>query len=256
MSYQNLEKVGPVIAAPRPGYAAPIAALNLARPEASAIIPGRTSDASPPAYSSPSPTTPHPLNPPMTPIQPAFARPPKTTNISFADSKPIMRSNTEETLLPKRGEKGDDFWRRFSIVAKEENRRKPSPWLKKTQNGSTRLSRWVWVIGLVLLLLIGAACGLGWYISHDSPDHQQPAALGGTGTNKGAVDGAKASTAPAVTGSTTTAAKVTPTFTVDRRAAVPVATPDPLPAYPQYAKRARIGMVRHRIGHNTNQHGH
>lgn len=256
MSYHNLEKGSPVIAAPRPGYAAPIAALNLARPEASAMIPGRTSDASPPAYSSPSPTTPHPLNPPMTPIQPAFARPPKTSNISFADSKPIMRSNTEETLLPKRGEKGDDFWRRFSIVAKEETRRKPSPWLRKTQNGTTRLSRWVWVIGLLLLLVIAGACALGWYISHDKPSHQQPSALGGAGTNKGPVEGAeKAATVVAVSG-TTTVAKVTPTFTVDRRAAVPTVTPYPSVAFSQPSKRARIGMVRHRIGHSTSQQGH
>lgn len=31
-----------------------------------------------------------------------------------------MRSNSEERLLPRRGEKGDDFWRRFSMIAKEE----------------------------------------------------------------------------------------------------------------------------------------
>ena len=34
-----------------------------------------------------------------------------------------MRGEKEETLLPKRGENGDQFWRRFSMVAKVENDR-------------------------------------------------------------------------------------------------------------------------------------
>jgi hypothetical protein len=61
------------------------------------------------------------LNAPITPITPVFARPakPSAPNIKFANSKTIIRGDAEETLLPKRGEKGDDFWRRFSMVAKE-----------------------------------------------------------------------------------------------------------------------------------------
>jgi hypothetical protein len=31
-----------------------------------------------------------------------------------------MRSDSEDHLLPRRGDKGDNFWRRFSMVAKEE----------------------------------------------------------------------------------------------------------------------------------------
>jgi hypothetical protein len=31
-----------------------------------------------------------------------------------------MRSESEDHLIPRRGDKGDDFWRRFSMVAKEE----------------------------------------------------------------------------------------------------------------------------------------
>jgi hypothetical protein len=34
-----------------------------------------------------------------------------------------MRGGTEDVLLPQRGEKGDDFWRRFSMVAKIEDRK-------------------------------------------------------------------------------------------------------------------------------------
>ena len=136
------------IAAPRPGYAAPIAALNLARPEAAMSPGGRQV---PPSLSLQNPfeppfagpgrgpgspassihsSTPHPLQPPVTPITPAFIRPASSpVNISFDEGvatprKPIMRGNSEETLLPSRGEKGDDFWRRFSMVAKEDSRKK------------------------------------------------------------------------------------------------------------------------------------
>lgn len=145
------------IAAPRPGYPAPIAALNLARAEPSATPAGRIPDPNSPLPHinnpfepshpqprsqypmpvSPSPSTPHPLHPSVTPITPAFIRPSKSpalhngspVNVKFTEGeaiprKPIMRGNSEETLLPGRGEKGDDFWRRFSMVAKEGSERK------------------------------------------------------------------------------------------------------------------------------------
>lgn len=125
------------IASPRPGYAAPIAALNLARPEPAQAPQRRQpppqinvninpSQAQNPFLSpsehynqpppSPIPSTPHPLQAPMTPITPVFARPQKA-EISFVDEKPIMRAAGEDVLLPKRGERGDDFWRRFSVIA-------------------------------------------------------------------------------------------------------------------------------------------
>ena len=145
------------IAAPRPGYAAPIAALNLARAEPSATPVGRMPNPNSPLPhinnpfehphpqprsqyampASPAPSTPHPLHPSVTPITPAFIRPSKSPalrnggaiNVKFSEGeaiprKPIMRGNSEETLLPGRGEKGDDFWRRFSMVAKEGSERK------------------------------------------------------------------------------------------------------------------------------------
>ena len=141
------------IAAPRPGYAAPIAALNLARVEPSATPVGRMPNPNSPLPQmnnpypqprsqypmpvSPAPSTPHPLHPSVTPITPAFIRPSKSPalrnegaiNVKFTEGqatprKPIMRGNSEETLLPGRGEKGDDFWRRFSMVAKEGSERK------------------------------------------------------------------------------------------------------------------------------------
>ena len=146
------------IAAPRPGYPAPIAALNLARAQPSATPVGRMPNPNSPLplvnnpfephhpqprspqYPmpvSPSPSTPHPLHPSVTPITPAFIRPSKSpalqnegaANVKFTEGKaiprkPIIRGDSEETLLPGRGEKGDDFWRRFSMVAKNGNERK------------------------------------------------------------------------------------------------------------------------------------
>jgi hypothetical protein len=138
----------PTIAAPRPGYAAPIAALNLAHSETLSTSSTTPSPApmntptlenpfdSPMAQvykprgiplPSPSlpPSSPHPLQPSITPITPVFARPAKAGALTFSEpiprNKPIMRGGTESSLLPGRGERGDDFWRRFSMVAKIDN---------------------------------------------------------------------------------------------------------------------------------------
>lgn len=114
------------LAAPRPGYAAPVAALNLARPSPAATPDGRMPGDMSQISSHGVPSTPHPLQAPMTPIAPAFARPstsPSPRDVKFASQKPlIMRGDKEETLLPKRGEQGDDFWRRFSVIVKEETK--------------------------------------------------------------------------------------------------------------------------------------
>ena len=66
--------------------------------------------------------TPQPLPPPQSPIMPVFARPRKESNaVTFEEKGGILRGNSEETLLPRGvGGRGDDFWRRFSMVAKEE----------------------------------------------------------------------------------------------------------------------------------------
>jgi hypothetical protein len=137
------------------------------------------------------------------------------------------------------------------MVAKEEDSRKPSSWLRKTQSGTTRLSRWVWIIGLLLVAVVAAAIGLGWYISHKAPDHQQPKALGGTGTNRGAGEsGGKPSVAPGGS-SSAHPTKITPTFTVDRRASIPTPISGSGGSDSPLSKRARIGMVRHRKGHKN-----
>ncbi|TEB20920.1 hypothetical protein FA13DRAFT_1800523 [Coprinellus micaceus] len=198
--------------------------------------------------------TPAPLAPPMTPIMPVFAVPTTSGSpgpgekggpgVKWDESaqpiprKPIMRSNTEDVLLPRRGEKGDDFWRRFSMVAHLEEKAPGgkgggSMWLRKTQSGTSRLSKWVWFIGLILLGAIGAAVGLGVYFTKDKPDHQQPVALSGeVGTQK-----ADGSTSVGKGGSGGTGAAgstvkhVSPTHTIDARGWVEaVVTPLPMGA--------------------------
>lgn len=234
------------LAAPRPGYPAAVSALNVPSPAATPEMrqitqpppahqppqpmpnalranhpPANINIHSPrmpvPIYETPSPrpsvpNAPHPLQPPMTPITPVFARPAKSPaprDIQFNDT--IIRGGSEDNLVPKRGERTDDFWRRFSIVARDE--KKTSSWLIKTQNGSSKLSRWVWFIGMVLLICIAAGVGIGWYISHKSTSNTAPKALGGSANETMG----PSSTLASVTASTSSSLHVSPTNTVARR---------------------------------------
>jgi hypothetical protein len=119
------------IAQPKPGYAAPIAALDkLAKPPPAASPNPRTPMAMPeprPLHVNtqpPSPvsaSSPNPFASPLSPITPAFARPrpPKSSEVTF-EEKSIIRGDDED-YLRSRGQRGDDFWRRFSMVARENN---------------------------------------------------------------------------------------------------------------------------------------
>ena len=113
------------LVAPRPGYATNISALTFDHPSPLATPVGRLHgdmfDRGSSAITVPQ--TPHPLQPPITPIAPVFARPNKAPSVKFAPDQPIMRGGKEETLLPKRGENGEQFWRRFSMIAKVDNNR-------------------------------------------------------------------------------------------------------------------------------------
>ncbi|KAH9179281.1 hypothetical protein EDB89DRAFT_1926333 [Lactarius sanguifluus] len=210
---QPVPQQAPVpLLAPKPGYAAPIAALSMPQsspsPEAARFPPGINPPlARPDQHGAPRmppavvrarpppvapitvPSTPHPLPPTMTPILPVFARPaqPTQTNEVKWGPEPILRGNSEEKLIPRRGERGDDFWRRFSMIAKEENKKrysqKLSPWLRETQGGKKRMSGWVWVVGLIIFACAGLGIGLGLYISHKSPSHQDPTVFGGGGNH-------------------------------------------------------------------------
>ncbi|KAG9315734.1 hypothetical protein JVU11DRAFT_3381 [Chiua virens] len=237
------------LAAPRPGYPAPVSNLKISSPSPSVSTSSQSSERPqmgqvpqalritrpqadtsaprmpPPIYqtaaSRPSvPSVPHPLQPPMTPITPVFARPSKSpapSDVKF--SEPIMRGNSEDNLLPKCGERGNDFWKRFSMVAKEE--KKPSSWLVKTQSGSSRLSRWVWMGGIFLLVCAAAGIGLWYYISHSSPSNEAPKAVGGSA---GETAGSSSPT-PAAGPAPSSSPHVTPTYTLGRRNMGPYPTP-------------------------------
>jgi len=106
---------------PAPGQRPAAAVLRVELPPPAMPIPR----APIPAFIQPPPSpagsmNPHPLNAPSTPIAPAFARPSfqEKRDVKFKDDA-ILRGNSEETLLARGTQKGEDFWRRFSIVAKE-----------------------------------------------------------------------------------------------------------------------------------------
>ncbi|KAF7299687.1 hypothetical protein HMN09_00974200 [Mycena chlorophos] len=180
----------PPIAAPRPGYAAPIAALNnmnggnVARPAPTAAPGGA------PAL----PLAPHRLPvrptrsaPPSPQSPPVFARPQRTatmdsSSVSFSETKGlIMRGEGEEAPLarPRPGQKGDQFWRRFSMVAKDPQEKGPSAWLKKNQSGTSNLRRWVWVVGMILVICAAAGIGIGVYVAEKSASNERPETIGG-----------------------------------------------------------------------------
>ncbi|KAG7088213.1 hypothetical protein E1B28_012230 [Marasmius oreades] len=164
---------------------------------------------------SPIPSVPHPLQPPMTPITPAFLRPSK--EFKSPEEEPIMRSKAEDTVLPSRGQRGDDFWRRFSMVIHEQEKssgKKKSTWLSKTQNGKNMMSRWLWLIGIILILVIGGAIGLGWWVSHNHKSQTQPSTLGGSAKETG---GPVPKTTATASSSSKSVPHVSPTLTVDRR---------------------------------------
>jgi hypothetical protein len=136
-----------------------------------------------PPSPSPSMLTPHPLDHPTTPITPVFARPSMDASrgeVKFQE--PILRGGSEDRLIPREGPHKDDFWRRFSMVAKDDARKPPkekqSTFLKSYEAGNARKKRIVWFIAILLLLCIGGAVGLGWYFTHNKPS-AQPKAIGG-----------------------------------------------------------------------------
>ena len=133
-----------------------------------------------------------------------------------------MRGNTEETLLPSRGEKGDDFWRRFSIVAKEPTSVSESSWLKKNRSGTNQLSRYVWIVGVVLIVAIFGGIGVGVWMSRSSPGHQQPKAIGGSADNLATgTTTSTSSSKPVETGTATSSIlHVSPTNTIANRGEV------------------------------------
>ncbi|KAH6888853.1 hypothetical protein BKA70DRAFT_1330896 [Coprinopsis sp. MPI-PUGE-AT-0042] len=286
---QGNSRSPPPIAAPRPGYAAPVPATFGQNPfegPAAQPIGGVPTPVSQPSVQIPPaayprdgpPHSPLPLSLSPAPLQaPANAHHARLCAQPSGDkegagvkfevgtsplprNKPIMRSQTEDPLLPRRGEKGDDFWRRFSMVAREDSSKgkKESSWLHKTKNGINVYSRWVWVIGLVLLLAIVGAIALGVVLSMGKEDEapKEPTILAGnTSKAAGAVETAVAGgggVAPAggpggggaaragTDGATTSRAvlHVTPTHTIRALAFDTEGIVMPVPTAPPVAARA------------------
>jgi len=245
------------IASPRPGYVAQMEALSRPQP-AAAPAPrhppaGLNINTSNNPFSTPMersmypnapqtpqpvavPSTPHPLQAPMTPITPVFARPRKQ-DIHF-DEKPIIRGAGENTFIPSRGEKGDDFWRRFSMVVKEENKKptqqKQSNWLKNTQGRTNRMGRWVFFIGIILTICAIGAIGLGVYLSHISTSNTQPTALSGSAKESGSSSSLAAVGDASSSLGLGTSLHVSPTNTVARRL-----VDEPEPTGPVFDKRQK-----------------
>lgn len=123
-----------------------------------------------------------------------------------------------------------------------------SNWLKKTKNGDARTSRWIWFIGMALLLvrtsisitstsdssansllsplfrpqLIAGAIGLGVWVNHNNNTHSAPTAIGGSANQKAVTTDA----APTIAGALATSSPhVSPTHTVARRANLALPTP-------------------------------
>ncbi len=92
-----------------------------------------------------------------------------------------------------------------------------SLWLRKTQSGTNRLSRWVYVLGIVLLVLIAGGIALGVYASKKDDDstHEPPTVFGGAANEASVPDvGDKKEGSPTVRSSF----HVQPTRTLDNRA--------------------------------------
>lgn len=113
------------------------------------------------------------------------------------------------------------------VVHEGGDRKNTSSWLEKTQSSSNSMTRLVWVIGILLLVIIGGAIGFGIYISHNSTG-SSPRALGGS-ENQGANYTPSASAAAGNLAVSSTAV-VHATNTVAKRwpDAWPEPTPDPM----------------------------
>jgi len=206
-----------------------------------------------PAFIQPPPSpagtlNPHPLNAPSTPITPVFARPSfqGERDVKFKDGA-ILRGNSEETLIARGTQKGEQFWNRFSFVAKEAPKQEKSHWLKSHQGGYRRMNCCVWIISIVLLSVIGGASGLGWYLTHGKPP-TLPVAVGGS-ESLGVPTGSETSTVEQhTTTSGSSRVLVAPTLATSKRE-VPQerATVSPVPfqrrATDAHARRRKYRMV-------------
>lgn len=93
-----------------------------------------------------------------------------------------------------------------------------STWLKKTEGGITRLSRWVWIIGVLILACIGGGIAVGWFFTHNNTNTTTsgPLAIGGS-ADDGTVPLSSSSLPSVSTQDLSSSPHVTPTNTVAKR---------------------------------------
>lgn len=281
---------GSPMPAPRPQRPAPAFMIVPGSPAPSSPAPSYR-HTPPTAHSPMMPTTPLQL-PSSTPITPLFAAPPPSVleqeekKVSFG----VMRGENEDVLLERTREKrkgsddsygsidsrtglrnkarndGDDFWRRFSMVAHQaesdaRNPRKQSSWLAKTERNARAHSRWVAISGVLLLCLIGAGIAAGVFLSKGKGNgHAAPLAIGGKANESNITTPTSTSTAHSTkrTGylhqtMTTSGGSVfaIPTNPV-KRGDVPQPTPTPAPALHPILERLEspaehLGVARRRL---------
>lgn len=87
-----------------------------------------------------------------------------------------------------------------------------SAWLRKTESGSTRLSTWVWLVGILLLIAIGGGIGVGWFFTHNKPA-ALPVAIGGSADEASTTPTSTSSAATVSTSATKVTAAPVPTNT-------------------------------------------
>lgn len=78
----------------------------------------------------------------------------------------------------------------------------------------------VWLIGILLLIIIGGSIGFGWYVSHNNQTETHAKALGGS-----AGQGADYTITSSAAAAAATTSGVRPTLTVDKRWPMPEPTP-------------------------------
>ena len=108
------------------------------------------------------------------------------------------------------------------------------------------MSRWIWIIGLFLLVIIGGAVGIGFYLAHDNTTDSVPEAIGGSANDGSTPLPQPVNQAPTISSSLL---HVSPTNTVARRDSEVVETP--LPMRPRSLHQPYIS---HKHGHRVQSH--
>lgn len=105
------------------------------------------------------------------------------------------------------------------------------------------MSRMIWLVGILILVIIGGAIGFGIYISHNNNTTTHAKALGGSEGQ-----GADLTIVPTTTGAATSISGVRPTLTVEKRYAMPEPTPGMM-----HVVHAHVGS-HHEYWNSSNRH--